>query len=166
MDLTGVDDEDIDGVSAISTLPSLRKQMSGMLSMIQGMLGLFIVVAGALGFIIIYNMGLLSMNEKMYQFSTLKVLGFGFQKIMKIYTMQNIWITLCGIAIGLPAGYLFTDFLFVFAIGEEYDFNAHIDPSAYIIASAGTIIVMVITSIVLAQSLRKIDMVASLKANE
>ena len=56
--------------------------------------------------------------------------------------------------------------LFVFAIGEEYDFNAHIDPSAYIIASAGTILVMVITSIVLAQSLRKIDMVASLKANE
>lgn len=166
IDLTGVDDEDIDGVSAISTLPSLRTQMSGMLSMIQGMLGLFIVVAGALGFIIIYNMGLLSMNEKMYQFSTLKVLGFGFPKIMKIYTMQNIWITLCGIAIGLPAGYCFTDFLFVFAIGEEYDFNAHIDPSAYIIASAGTILVMAITSIVLAQSLRKIDMVASLKANE
>ena len=42
VDLTGVDDDEIDGVNAISTLPSLREQMGSMLTMIQGMLGLFI----------------------------------------------------------------------------------------------------------------------------
>ena len=166
LDLTGVDDEEIDGVSAISTSASLREQTSGMLNMISGMLGLFIGMAGVLGFIIIYNMGLLSMNEKMYQFSTMKVLGFKFMKIMRIYTMQNVWITLAGIAIGLPGGFLFTDYLFRYAIGEDYDFNAFIEPSAYLIAFAGTMAVMVFTSIFLAMGLRKIDMVASLKANE
>ena len=166
VDLTGVSDKDLDGVNTVSTLPSLREQMGSMLSMIQGMLGLFIVVAGLLGFIIIYNMGLLSMNEKMYQFSTLKVLGFGFPKIVKIYTMQNVWITIVGILLGLPGGYMFTDYLFRYAIGEEYDFNAFIEPSAYLTAAGGTLAVMVFTSIFLAQGLRKIDMVASLKANE
>ena len=166
VDLSGVDDEEIDGVNAISTLGSLRVQMGSMLSMIQGMLGLFIVVAGILGFIIIYNMGLLSMNEKMYQFSTLKVLGFKYRKIVGIYTMQNIWITLLGIAGGLPMGFLFTDYLFKYAIGDEYDFNAYIEPSAYLIASGATLVVMAVTSIFLARGLKKIDMVASLKANE
>ncbi|MBR6851490.1 MAG: ABC transporter permease [Lachnospiraceae bacterium] len=166
MDLSGMDDEDIDGVSAISTSASLREQTSGMLNMISGMLGLFIGVAGALGFIIIYNMGLLSMNEKMYQFSTMKVLGFKFLKIVKIYTMQNVWITLAGIVFGLPGGFLFTDYMFRYAIGEDYDFNAYIEPSAYLIALAGTLGVMVFTSIFLAMGLKKIDMVASLKANE
>ena len=166
VDLTGVDDEDIDGVNAISTISSLRTQMSGMLSMISGMLGLFIGVAGVLGFIIIYNMGLLSMNEKMYQFSTMKVLGFKFMKIVKIYTMQNVWITIAGIALGLPGGFFFTDFMFRYAIGEDYDFNAYIEPSAYLIAVAGTMAVMIFTSIFLAMGLKKIDMVASLKANE
>ena len=166
VDLTGVDDEDIDGVNAISTISSLRTQMSGMLSMISGMLGLFIGVAGVLGFIIIYNMGLLSMNEKMYQFSTMKVLGFKFMKIVKIYTMQNVWITIAGIALGLPGGFFFTDYMFRYAIGEDYDFNAYIEPSAYLIAVAGTMAVMIFTSIFLAMGLKKIDMVASLKANE
>ncbi|MCR4937187.1 MAG: ABC transporter permease [Lachnospiraceae bacterium] len=165
-DLTGVDDEEIDGVSAISTLSSLREQMGGMLNMIKGMLGLFIVMSGLLGFIIIYNMGLLSMSEKMYQFSTLKVLGFGFYRIVKIYTMQNIWITVTGILLGLPMGFVFTDFLFKYAIGEDYDFGAYIEPSAYIIATLGTMAVMIFTSIFLARNIKKIDMVASLKANE
>ena len=161
-----MDDEEIDGVSAVSTIASLREQMSGMLSMISGMLGLFISVAGIMGFIIIYNMGLLAMNEKMYQFSTLKVLGFGFGKIVRIYTMQNTWITLIGIALGLPGGFFFTDYMFRYAIGEDYDFNAYIQPDAYMIAIFATLGVMIFTSIFLAQGLKKIDMVASLKANE
>ena len=165
-DLTGVDDEEIDGVNAVTTIASMREQMGSMLSMISGMLGLFIGVAGVMGFIIIYNMGLLSMNEKMYQFSTLKVLGFGFPKIVKIYTMQNIWITLAGIALGLPGGFFFTDYMFKYAIGEDYDFNAFIEPDAYLIAIVATMGVMLFTSIFLAMGLKKIDMVASLKANE
>ena len=111
-------------------------------------------------------MGILALSEKMYQFATLKVLGFKFRKLALIYTQQNLWLTIIGIILGLPLGYEFTDFMFKYAIGDNYDFFANIDLSAYLIAIIGTLMIMLVTSVVLSRSLKKVDMVASLKANE
>ncbi|WP_304176427.1 FtsX-like permease family protein [Pseudobutyrivibrio ruminis] len=165
-DLSDLTDSDIDGVSTISSIESLKEQMNVMLEMISNMIVLLIAISAILGFIIIYNMGILALSEKMYQFATLKVLGFKFNKLALIYTQQNLWLTLVGIILGLPLGYEFTDCMFKYAIGDNYDFFANIDISAYLIAIIGTLLIMFVTSIALSRNLKKIDMVASLKANE
>ncbi len=165
-DLSDLTDSDIDGVSTISSIESLKEQMNVMLEMISNMIVLLIAISAILGFIIIYNMGVLALSEKMYQFATLKVLGFKFYKLALIYTQQNLWLTLVGIILGLPLGYEFTDCMFKYAIGDNYDFFANIDISAYLIAIIGTLLIMFVTSIALSRNLKKIDMVASLKANE
>jgi len=164
--LSDLTDSDIDGVSTISSIESLKEQMNVMLEMISSMIVLLIAISAILGFIIIYNMGILALSEKMYQFATLKVLGFKFNKLALIYTQQNLWLTLVGIILGLPLGYEFTDCMFKYAIGDNYDFFANIDISAYLIAIIGTLLIMFVTSIALSRNLKKIDMVASLKANE
>lgn len=165
-DLSELTDSDIDGVSTISSIESLKEQMNVMLEMISSMIVLLIAISALLGFIIIYNMGILALTEKMYQFATLKVLGFKFKKLALIYTQQNLWLTIVGIIFGLPLGYEFTDCMFKYAIGDSYDFFANIDISSYLIAIIGTLIIMLVTSIALSRNLKKIDMVASLKANE
>lgn len=165
-DLSTLTDSDIDGVSTISSIESLKEQMNVMLEMISSMIVLLIAISALLGFIIIYNMGILALTEKMYQFATLKVLGFKFKKLALIYTQQNLWLTIVGIIFGLPLGYEFTDCMFKYAIGDSYDFFANIDISSYLIAIIGTLIIMLVTSIALSRNLKKIDMVASLKANE
>ena len=165
-DLSNLTDSDIDGVSTISSIESLKEQMNVMLEMISSMIILLIAISALLGFIIIYNMGILALTEKMYQFATLKVLGFKFKKLALIYTQQNLWLTIVGIIFGLPLGYEFTDCMFKYAIGDNYDFFANIDLSSYLIAIIGTLIIMFVTSIALSRNLKKIDMVASLKANE
>ena len=165
-DLSNLTDSDIDGVSTISSIESLKEQMNVMLEMISSMIVLLIAISALLGFIIIYNMGILALTEKMYQFATLKVLGFKFKKLALIYTQQNLWLTIVGIIFGLPLGYEFTDCMFKYAIGDSYDFFANIDISSYLIAIIGTLIIMLVTSIALSRNLKKIDMVASLKANE
>ena len=165
-DLSSLTDADTGGVSAIVSNASLQEQMNSMLNMISSMILLFIGVAALLGFIIIYNMGILSLSEKMYQFATLKVLGFRFRKLSAIYIEQNFWITVIGTLLGLPAGFAMTDIFFKYAIGDNYDFFAVIDPSAYLLAVFGTIVIMLFTSAILSRQLKKIDMVASLKANE
>ncbi len=165
-DLSNFTDSDIDGVSTISSIESLKEQMNVMLEMISNMIILLIAISALLGFIIIYNMGILALTEKMYQFATLKVLGFKFKKLTLIYTQQNLWLTIVGIIFGLPLGYEFTDCMFKYAIGDNYDFFANIDISSYLIAIIGTLIIMLVTSIALSRNLKKIDMVASLKANE
>ena len=140
--------------------------MDSMLSVMNAFIGILVAVSAILGFVIIYNLGILSLAEKNYQFATLKVLGFRFRAIRKIFVMQNIWLTVIAVILGLPAGYLMTDYIFKEAIGDQYDFFAMIEPKTYVIAMAGTLIIALASSWYLAGKLKKIDMVTSLKANE
>ena len=134
--------------------------------MMKTMLVLIISIAVLLGGIIIYNLGILSYTEKEYQFSTLKVLGFNDQKIKKIFILQNNYIAVISIIIGLPLGFYLTDYLFKTAIEEHYDFGAFITLRTYIISALGTYIVSYLVSKFLSRKITNIDMVTSLKSNE
>ena len=111
-------------------------------------------------------MGILSFTEKNYQFSTLKVLGFKDKQIRKIFVRQNIWLTIIAIIIGLPLGFLMTDYIFKSALGESYDFNASIKLISYVFATFETFVVSFIVNKILSKKVDKIDMVTSLKGNE
>lgn len=74
--------------------------------MMKKMIMLIIFFAILFGAIIIYNMGILSFNEKELEFATLKVLDFKNKQIKKIFIKQNIWITFISILIGIPSGLL------------------------------------------------------------
>lgn len=74
--------------------------------MMKKMIMLIIFFAILFGTIIIYNMDILSFNEKELEFATLKVLDFKNKQIKKIFIKQNIWITFISILIGIPSGLL------------------------------------------------------------
>ena len=163
-DLSNV--KEIKGIELISNKDSLKNSMQSMLSMMKKMILLIIVFANLLGAVIIYNMGILSYNEKQYQFSTLKVLGFSDSKIKKIFIQQNIWITTISIIIGLPSGYYLTSWLFKACLDDNFDFGVHINISTYLIAIIGTYLVSYLVYLYLSKKIKKIDLVSSLKMNE
>ncbi len=156
----------IDGVDTIQSLTTLRNGMESMLKTVQTMIVLLIVVSAILGFVIIYNLGILSFTEKQYQFATLKVLGFKDKQIKNIFVKQNLWLTIVGIILGLPLGFWMLDYIFKSALGDNYDFNAYIKPTSYLYAVVGSLIVSIIVNKVLSRKVKKIDMVTSLKGNE
>lgn len=158
--------DEIAGVDLISDINELRNGMEKMLSTMKSMICLIIGVAILLGVIIIYNMGILSYTEMMYQFATLKVLGFKDKQIKNIFIKQNNIIAIIAILIGCPLGFYLTDWLFKTAIEESYDFDAYIKISTYVIAAIGTFVVSYVVSKLLSKKINKIDMVSSLKGNE
>ena len=158
--------KEIENVEVVQDIESLKEGMNNMLSMMKTMLVLIISIAILLGGIIIYNLGILSYTEKEYQFATLKVLGFKDKQIKHIFIKQNNWIAIVSIIIGLPLGFLLTDWLFKTAIEEHYDFAAYITIRTYIISAIGTFIVSYLVSKFLARKIKNIDMVTSLKGNE
>lgn len=158
--------KEIKNVEIVQDIDSLEENIKGMLSMMKEMIVIIIIFAILLGAVIIYNMGILSFNEKEYQFATLKVLGFKDKKIRKIYTKQNNLISILSIIIGLPSGYYLTSWLFKACLDENYDFGVNINISTYIIAAIGTFIVSYAVSKILSKKVNKIDMVGSLKGNE
>lgn len=158
--------KELDGVETIQSKDSLKIGMQNMLATMKAVVILLIVVSVILGFVIIYNLGILSFTEKQYQFATLKVLGFKDNKIKKIFVKQNIWITIIAIIFGLPLGFFMTDFIFKSALGDSYDFNAEIKIISYMYAIIGTLIVSFVVNKWLAKKVKTIDMVTSLKGNE
>lgn len=156
----------IDGVDTIQSLTTLKQGMESMLETVQTMIVLLIVVSAILGFVIIYNLGILSFTEKQYQFATLKVLGFKDKQIKNIFVKQNLWLTIVGIAFGLPLGFWMLDYIFKSALGDNYDFNAYINFVSYLYATVGSFVVSVVVNKVLSRKVKRIDMVSSLKGNE
>lgn len=156
----------IDGVDTIQSIATLKQGMESMLETTETMVVLLIVVSAILGFVIIYNLGILSFTEKQYQFATLKVLGFKDKQIKNIFVKQNLWLTVAGIVIGFPLGFWMLDYIFKSALGENYDFNAYIKPVSYLYAVVGSLVVSIIVNKVLSRKVKRIDMVTSLKGNE
>ena len=160
------DTKTIDGVDTIQSIATLKQGMESMLETVQMMIVLLIVVSAILGFVIIYNLGILSFTEKQYQFATLKVLGFKDKQIKNIFVKQNLWLTVVGIIFGLPLGFLMLDYIFKSALGDNYDFNAYINLVSYLYATVGSLVVSVVVNKVLSRKVKRIDMVSSLKGNE
>lgn len=156
----------LEGVETIQSIDNLKTGMESMLKTMQSMIVLLIVVSAILGFVIIYNLGVLSFSEKQYQFATLKVLGFKNKQIKNIFVKQNLWLAVIGILIGLPLGFFMVDYIFKAALGDSYDFNAQISIVSYLYAAVGSFIVAIFVNKVLARKVKKIDMVSSLKGNE
>ncbi len=163
-DLSGI--KEISGVNTIQTVKKLEDGMNSMLNMMYSLIALLIVISVILAIVIIYNLGIMSFSEKEYQFATLKVLGFKYKQIKKIFIKQNIWIGIFAIIIALPLGNYMTDYIFKNAIGDTYDFEAMIKPVTFIFSALGTFIVVYIVNQFLAKKIKKIDMVSSLKGNE
>lgn len=154
------------GVDTIQNISNLRSGMESMMQTVKTMVVLLSVVSAILGFVIIYNLGILSFTEKQYQFATLKVLGFKNKQIKKIFIKQNLWLSIIGIILGLPLGYFMIDYIFRSALGDNYDFSATIKWISYLCSTIGSLIVSLFANKILSRKVNTIDMVSSLKENE
>ena len=158
--------KELKGAKAIQNVSELKAGVENMLGTMKSLIVIMVAVAAILGIVIIYNLGILSLSEKQYQFATLKVLGFKEKQVKKIFTKQNNWLTIIGLIIGLPLGFYMTDFIFKMALSEDYDFGAKVRLISYVYAIVGTLVVGFIVNKRLAKKIDKIDMVSSLKGNE
>ena len=156
----------IEGVDKIQSISNLREGMESMLETMKTMIALLIIVSATLGYVIIYNLGILSFTEKQYQFATLKVLGFQNKQIKNIFIKQNLWLSITGIILGLPLGYIMVDYIFKSALGDNYDFTANIKILSYMLSAVGSFVVAIFVNKILSRKVKTIDMVTSLKGNE
>ena len=118
-----------------------------------------------LGGVILYNLGVLSYLERYYEFSTLKVLGFKDTQIQKILVQQNIWLSMIGILLGLPVGYLLIEYM-ISTIQDTMDVINFIALPSYLYAILGTLVISWVISKIISLRIKHIDMVSSLKAND
>lgn len=140
--------------------------LNQMLKTILNTLAVLLSLAIFLGIVVFYNMGVLSFCEQEIQFATMKVIGFSSAKLSKIFTWQNIFITILSGLIGLPLGLIFTNYIYQVSVDDAYDIQTFIPWTVLVLSMLGTLILSVILSRFLAVKIRRIDMVKALKTGE
>lgn len=126
---------------------------------------LFVVAAIVLGTVVLYNLGVMSYVERSRELATLKVLGFRDKHIGRLLISQNIWLTLLGVALGLPAGVGVLQALLV-TLADEYELKLCLGVLTYAVSLLVTFGVSLAVSVMVAQKNKKIDMVGALKGAE
>ena len=153
-------------VAAVNVLGDMRERVAGMLSSLDYIVLIVLVCAGALAFIVLYNLTNISINERRREIATLKVLGFYPRESASYVFRENMVLTGVSALVGLPMGYALLWYVMSqIKIGSFY-FGCRVAPLSYVLAVALTFVFASVVAVLLYFKLERIDMADSLKAIE
>lgn len=172
--LVSEDDEDdlaqrllsTDAVLTVQFKGDLVSTMSTMLQALNSVIVVLIVSAGALAFVVLYNLTNININERIREIATLKVMGFTDLEVDGYIFRENLILTLMGIAAGLFGGYFLSEFIITTAEIDLVMFGRDIKPFSYVISAVITVGFSLIVSIYMHVKLKKVDMIEALKSVE
>ena len=127
---------------------------------------LIIISSSLLTIIVLYNLTTININERKREIATLKVLGFKDNEVSTYVYRETIILTSIGIIIGLFLGITLNHFVLTIAETDEILFVKNINILSYIYTFLIMIFFTVLVQIVTHFSLKKIDMIESLKSVE
>lgn len=125
---------------------------------------LMIVSAGALAFVVLYNLSNVNISERIREIATIKVLGFYDKEVSAYIYRENVILTLIGAVVGLGLGVILHQFIMVTVEVENMMFGRLINPLSYAAAFVLTIVMGTIVNLVMNKKLKKVEMVESLKS--
>lgn len=156
----------LSGVSSYTHIAYIRDTFTDSMASIDYAVVIIIISAAALAFVVLYNLTNINITERMRELATLKVLGFYDREVSAYVYRENIFLTIFGIALGLAGGRLLHAWLVRTVEINMVMFGRTAAPSSYVLAAALTAVFSIIVNIVAHHSLKKIDMVESLKTVE
>ena len=153
-------------IMAISVNEDIKKRVDDMMISLNYIIILVIGCAGALAFIVLFNLGNINLTERAREIATIEVLGFYPREMGSYVFRENFILVLIGIAAGLPTGYILHKFIMSRIIVDAVSFNEIIEPISYGFAVLTVIGFSIIVDLILRRKMRKINMAEALKSIE
>ncbi len=125
-----------------------------------------IISAGALAFVVLYNLNNININERRRELATIKVLGFYNKELAAYVYRENIILTIIGTLVGIGLGILLHRYVITTVEVDLVMFGRNIDPSSFLYSIALTFLFSAFVNFVMYFKLRRINMVESLKSIE
>ncbi len=155
-----------DGVIGISANEDVQKRVDDMMVSLDYIIILVIGCAGALAFIVLFNLGNINITEREREIATIEVLGFYPREMGAYVFRENFILVLMGIVVGLPAGYALHKFIMKHIIVDAVSFNEIVEPLSYLWTVLVVLGFSIIVDLILRRKLRRINMAESLKSVE
>ena len=156
----------LDGCSGFSTITNLEKQIDDMLGVLNDVMWVLIMSAGLLAFVVLYNLNSINILERKRELATLKVLGFYDGEVAMYVFRENMILTVFGIVFGYVFGTILHRFTIVTVEVDLMMFGRTISRESYILCAALTLGFSLAVNLFMNRSLKKIDMIESLKSVE
>ncbi len=155
-----------DSILQVVYVETLIDNVTDMLRSLDKVVAILIVLAAILSFVVLYNLSNINIHERKREIATLKVLGFYHHEVDSYITRENIILTIFGITIGLVLGTFLTNTVITTVEIERARFIHHISFTSYFYSSLLSILFTILVNFITHFSLKKIDMIESLKSVE
>jgi len=155
--------EDVKNVSSVNSLEDLKNIFKEFTKLTYAGLSVYALFAGIIGFAIVYNSTMMSINERRLEFSSLRIMGFSKKEINRIVLKENLIMTAFGIALGIPLGRWLMRLMETSFQTEFYTMTAPIEKNSYIYAAALTVFYVLIAQYFSSQKIKRLDFIEALK---
>lgn len=155
-----------DGMLTVSFTTAMKENYATMLETLGLVIIVIIVAAGALAYIVMYNLTNINITERIREIATLKVLGFYDGEVDAYIFRENILLTLLGTAAGLILGVFLAMFVITTAEVDLVMFGRNIYLKSYLLSAAFTLLFSVLVTLVMHKKLKNVDMIEALKSVE
>ena len=157
------DEENISGVSFTSDSSNMLETVMNNMDMVVWIL---IIAAGMLALVVLYNLLNANISERIRELATIKVLGFYDREVYEYIGRETIILTILGMLFGLIGGYYLTMYILKTCEIDMLMFDPEIRVLSYVLGIVITTLFAVIVNVITYFSLKKIDMIESLKSVE
>ncbi len=155
-----------DGITIVQYTDDITSSFDDMLHSLNAVVLVLIVAAGALAFVVLYNLTNINVTERTREIATIKVLGFYDHEVDAYIYRETAALTALGCALGLLLGIGLEAFVIKTVEIDVVMFGREIHPPSFVWSVALTAVFAIIVNLAMRRRLRGIDMVESLKSVE
>lgn len=155
-----------DGATTVSVIADFRARIENMMESLNYVVWLVIACAGALAFIVLFNLSNINITERVREIATIKVLGFYPSETGAYVFRENLILTFFGVIVGIPLGIALHRFVMSQINIDMVAFDVRITALSYGVATVTTFVFTAVVDLIMRRKLAKIDMAQSLKSVE
>lgn len=158
--------QDTDNISGVSFTSASEDMFTTVMENMDMVVWILIIAAGLLALVVLYNLLNANISERIRELATIKVLGFYDKEVYSYIGRETIILTIIGILVGLIGGNVLTMYVLKTCELDITMFDPNIEILSYVWGILITVFFAIIVNIITYFSLKKIDMIESLKSVE
>lgn len=155
-----------ESINAVAYITDTMDTLNEVIDVLSIIILIFIIAAGMLAFIVLYNLSNINVSERHRELATIKVLGFHDKEVSAYIYRENIILTVFGIIFGLVLGIFIHKLLLIYCAVDTVMYVQSLEWYTYVIAVVITVLFAVIVNLIMHRKMTDIDMVTSLKSIE
>lgn len=153
-------------IDAVSYLDEIQTMFDNSLDSVRYIVLVLVISAALLAIIVLYNLSVINIHERVKEIATIKVLGFDNFEVSQYIFRENLMLTILGTFIGLFVGLPVHQLVILVGEVDIVMFGRSAGFLSLVYAAVLSLLFSLVVNLILNRTLKNVNMVESLKSNE